>query len=108
MVDKIKCNLRSIRKMRSLTQVELSEITGISQRMIAHYENQDCQIPANNIIKLANALKVSTDEILGTKKISENMTYEESKIWKKVKKIINFSERDQQVVLQLISSLSTK
>ena len=94
--------------MRSLTQVELSEITCISQRMIAHYENKDCQIPANNIIKLANALKVSTDEILGTKKISETMTPEESKIWKKVKKIVDFSERDQQVVLQLISSMSSK
>ena len=51
-------NLKRLRKKRGLSQYDLADLTGISRRMIGHYENHAAKLTLTNIDKIANALKV--------------------------------------------------
>lgn len=57
--------LAKLRKEAGYTQVELAEILGISQRMVAYYENTDDHPLAKYLRHMSAALDVSADEMLG-------------------------------------------
>jgi transcriptional regulator with XRE-family HTH domain len=57
--------LRQIRKIRGITQEELSERLGIGNRQIWRYENNKTVPDVNMLTKLADALDVSADYLLG-------------------------------------------
>jgi transcriptional regulator with XRE-family HTH domain len=51
-------NLRRLRKKRGLTQYDLADLTGISRRMIGHYETHAVEPPIDKLESIAAALKV--------------------------------------------------
>lgn len=61
-------NLRTLRKARNLTQSELGKLCGLneksSERMIQKWEYKESMPNAYNLKLLADALKVSADELL--------------------------------------------
>ena len=57
--------LAELRKAAGLTQVELAEAIGSSQRMVAYYESTDDYPIARLLRHLSRALGVTTDELLG-------------------------------------------
>src|SRR5208283_720066 len=59
--------MQAIRKARGLTQVQLAEAAGTTQRAISYYETEAGFPPSPAVIDLARALKVTTDELLGLK-----------------------------------------
>ena len=61
-------NLVSYRKARGYSQQQLAQRSGLSQRMIAYYENQVSNPPINNVLALAKALDVSVAELVGEEK----------------------------------------
>ena len=57
--------LREVRSLRKITQEELAEMADIDRTMIGRYETTD-QLPAlDTLIRIADALGVSTDYLLG-------------------------------------------
>jgi len=57
--------LREVRLMRGITQEELAESADIARTMIGRYETTD-QLPAlETLVRIADALGVSTDYLLG-------------------------------------------
>ena len=54
-----------LRKELELTQVQLAEILGLSQQMVASYEVGRRRIPVSLLPSLARALNVQTDVLLG-------------------------------------------
>ena len=57
--------LREVRLERGITQEQLAEMADISRVMIGRYETTD-QLPAlDTLVRLADALGVSTDYLLG-------------------------------------------
>ena len=52
-------------------------------------------------------LKVSTDELLGLKNTFSERTKEENRVWKKVKKIVQLPQKDQEVIFQMIKTLTS-
>lgn len=56
--------LKSLREERGLTQVQLSNLSGISSRMIQKYESGS-RPQVDSAQKLAEALKISVSELLG-------------------------------------------
>jgi transcriptional regulator with XRE-family HTH domain len=54
-----------IRKLRGLTQVQLAERIGIERTVIANYEKDRLRIYDEMLARIAIALSVSTDELLG-------------------------------------------
>lgn len=60
--------LARLRKAASLSQNDLARETGISQRMIAHYETNNGNPPLHAFHKLTKALGVTADQLLGLEK----------------------------------------
>lgn len=58
-------NIRKLRKAQGLTQAELGEKVGASQKVIADYEAGGSRPPVERIPALARVLGVSADELLG-------------------------------------------
>ena len=60
-------NLKRIRQQRGLSQSELAESSGVSVRMIQHYEQRFRNInqaSAETVTKLADALAVDVHDLL--------------------------------------------
>lgn len=57
--------LRELRFRYGLTQNELAEIIGISQKSYSHWETQKTEPSFENLIKLADLFEVSLDYLLG-------------------------------------------
>ena len=57
--------LREVRAFRNITQEQLAELADTSRAMIGRYETTD-QLPAlDTLVRIADALGVSTDYLLG-------------------------------------------
>jgi len=70
--ETIGARVAQIRKERGMTQTELAEKIGIIQALISDYERGKLRLYDDVIIRLATALGVSTDTLLGvTDKDSE-------------------------------------
>lgn len=103
--------LLSVRKARGLTQVQLSRLTGISQRSLSYYETQDTYPPAPLVVRLAEALNVTTDELLGTRPLRKGRQEVQRDarvqwLWKRFQMVLALPERDQRAVVRLILSLT--
>ena len=101
--------LQAIRKARGLTQVQLAEAAGTTQRAISYYETEAGFPPAPAVIDLAGALRISTDELLGVKAPRVERIHDDSearRTWKRFQMVATLPERDQKAVIRLINSLA--
>jgi transcriptional regulator with XRE-family HTH domain len=102
--------LVSIRTSRELTQTQLAEMTGLTQRTISHYETGAGYPPAPTVVDLATALEVSTDELLGAKPIKSGklpqMDAETKRLWTKFQQLRTLPDKDQRAVIRMVNSLS--
>jgi transcriptional regulator with XRE-family HTH domain len=104
--------LAELRKARGITQVQLAQTLGTTQRAITYYENEADYPPVDAIIRLADALGVSADELLGmnngkaAKGRSEQDDPEVRRLWKKFRQVTRLPEKDQRAVIRLINSLA--
>ena len=100
--------LVALRQQRALTQVQLAEVAGLTQRAISYWETMPGYPAAPAIVALAKALRVSADELLGLKALPKSAAAthapEEKRLWKKLRLVAALPERDQRAVLRLIDS----
>lgn len=102
--------LVALRKARGLTQVQLAQAAGTTQRAISYYENEAGYPPAPAVVALAQALRVTTDELLGLRPGKADRLIpdpEARRLWKKFQQIATLPEKDQRAVIRLINSLAT-
>lgn len=105
--------LVQLRYERGLTQTQLAELIGSTQKNISHYETVGKLPPAVVVIKLAEALEVSTDQLLGlapqkpTKQKQPAPIHdpESRRLWKKFQQVRALADKDQRAVIRLINSL---
>jgi transcriptional regulator with XRE-family HTH domain len=100
--------LAVLRKAKGMTQKELGERLGVTRRIIVYYEVESDYPPAHLIIPLAKALNVTTDELLGVKKTDEVVDVRLSALWRKLKTVETFSDKDKNAVLQYIKVIADK
>ena len=60
-----KQNLRKLRKAKRVSQTELADYLGISQRPISHYETGRAEPSLSCLCQIADYLNVSLDDLLG-------------------------------------------
>ena len=99
--------LVEIRKAKGITQEELARKIGSTQRMIAYYEGQTTHIPANKLLSITKALRISADELIGIKKEEVTRT-EHAALWRRLKKTEQLSPNDQKAVCYYIDALLSK
>jgi transcriptional regulator with XRE-family HTH domain len=102
--------LTRLRTARGLTQTELAEKIGSSQRAISRYETVADYPPTSVVIELAHALEVSADELLGLKSLKKVQSNgrqdpETKRLWKKFQQVRALPEKDQRAVIRLLNSL---
>ncbi len=61
-------NLTEIRNQKGMTQTELAEACGIGQQMISHMEKEIRKPSYATLVKLAEALDCSVDDLIGDDK----------------------------------------
>jgi transcriptional regulator with XRE-family HTH domain len=103
--------LRQLRTARGFTQQQLGSKVGISQRMVAYYETQGGTPAAPLVAKLAKALGVSTDEIIGGKRaqiVGTPQSTVELRLWRKLRQIQTLPEDKRRLLLLLIDEFLEK
>jgi transcriptional regulator with XRE-family HTH domain len=63
--DALRSNLRCLRELRGLTQTEMGARSGIAAASISHFETGQRVPSIASLVKIADALQVSTDVLLG-------------------------------------------
>lgn len=77
--------LKSYRKAKGITQEEIAKICGVKRENVSLWENKDRTIPAKHVVKIAQYLNVSIDELIGLKSI---------KIDEKIELLANTNSRE--------------
>jgi transcriptional regulator with XRE-family HTH domain len=94
--------------------VQLAKAAQVTQRAISYYETDGGSPPGPVIAQLAQALKVSADELLGIQAAPREASGfervasdpEKQRLWKRFQRITLLPERDQKAVIRLINSLT--
>lgn len=99
--------LLGIRSAKGLTQTELAQLTKLSQRVIGLYESRVRQPNMEVVVRLAKALGVSADDLLGHKPIPTSKPIP-PKVIKRAKLIDELSPVNKKTVLDLIDTYHNK
>jgi transcriptional regulator with XRE-family HTH domain len=93
-----------LRKGRGISQVELAEKIGIVQVIISDYENDKLRPHYEMIIRIALALEITTDELLGMMKSTGGETKPDMKLIRRLKKIESLPLAQRKALLQTIDT----
>jgi len=93
-----------LRKERAITQVELAAILGIAQPNVSDYERDESKPGPEAILKMAEAFKVSADELLGRKSPAVQTPVVSRKLMRRVIEIEKLPKRDQQALIRTIDA----
>jgi transcriptional regulator with XRE-family HTH domain len=100
--------LVELRRARGLTQTQLAEAIGSSQRAISSYETVAEFPPAAVVVELARALQVTTDELFGLRPLRPANGHDDPatrRLWKKFQQVAALPEKDRRAVIRLVNSL---
>jgi transcriptional regulator with XRE-family HTH domain len=99
--------LARLRKELGLSQLDLAKKVGLIQVLISNYELDKLRPRMDIIVRLAIALEVSTDELLGlrSRRTPTQRGREEQWLWKKFRKILSLPQRDRRTVIRMINSV---
>lgn len=104
-------NLIRLRKEKGLSQLQLSELTGLTRDKIAQYETRNINPPLKNLELLASSLKVSINDLIGHNKLQKNDNIFcdlDTRTLQKFKQLLALKQLDRHVVYSLIDSLYKK
>ena len=91
-----------LRKAAGYSQRDLAPRLGISQRMVAYYEAQTDHPPAALLPRLAEALRVSADQLLGLQTIPRDHVPRSARLWRRFQELEHLPAREQRELIKLI------
>ncbi len=101
--------LVKLRKQHGITQVQLAQRIGSTQRAVSRYETIAEFPPVHVLLKIANTFKVSADDLLGLRPPKKSPIPKEDpetkRLWKKFQDVRSLPVKDQRAVIRLINSL---
>lgn len=97
--------LARLRKARGFSQTELGQTLGVSQRMMTYYEREAERPPAHLLPPLAEALRVSVDELLGMRQVKEKPGAANTRLLRKLRDIEKLPPGDRRAVLKILDGL---
>ncbi len=104
-MEQIGERIARLRKERGLTQTELAEQIGVSQNLVSSYEVGTVRLSADIAVKIAKALKVSTDELLGLKGGNGQEALPSRRILRRLARFDTLPKRKQDALLQTIDAV---
>lgn len=105
-------NLIRFRKQKGYSQADLAKVSGISNRMIGHYETSDTIPPLEKIEALAKALGVKPSQLLESNSTSSQLDTDLSGIdtrsIKKLKDILSLPPEDRNDLYRILNKMIRK
>jgi len=100
--------LGRIRREKGITQVEMAELLGISQPIVSDYERGELRLHGELIVKLAEILDCSADELLGLRE--RRATTDGGSRWlrRRLPQIELLSKREQEALRITIDAFLSK
>lgn len=105
--------LRELRKLKGITQEELAASVSLSRRMIVYYETQGGSPSPDLLVKLARALGVSCEILLGQKQPARRQSasavqLEDVRLLRRLKRLEELPLHDRKAVLRMIDALADR
>jgi transcriptional regulator with XRE-family HTH domain len=98
--------LLRLRQARGYSQRELGDRVGVSQRMMTYYEREAEHPPAYLLPRLAEALGVTVDELMGVRPVKEQAAApRNTRLWRKLRDIEKLPPGDRKAVLKFVDAL---
>lgn len=89
------------REQAGLTQTELGDRLGVSQRAVAHWERTPTALYPEQLKALADALKISTDELIGLQH-PRKKAGRKSLLQQRIEQLEELPRSKQQTILQVL------
>jgi len=100
--------LKELRERRKLSQVRLADLIGVSPRVYNRWENGDATPHWSSIVKIADFLGVSLDELAGRTEINDSIVIHNHKLHELYKKVDQLPDKDQEALIILLDSLMAR
>lgn len=97
--------LKALREERKLTQARLAELIGVNPRAYNRWERGNFVPQLDTLIKIADALNVSLDELTGRVQVAQEPTVHNPKLHALLKDVDRLPDEDQQALVILMDSL---
>lgn len=94
-----------LRRARGLTQTQLAGQLGTTQTVVSEYEANNRRIHADMLLRVAQALNVGTDELLGRKPAKSHAGELSLKLTRRLHRIEALPPARQKMVLQTLDAL---
>lgn len=93
--------MSQLRKENGLSRDELAKMIGTSGAIIGRYERDDMKPSIEIAVKIANALNISLDYLVG----NSNLIFKDKKVIQRIEDILEMPEQDRNQVFSLIDAL---
>jgi transcriptional regulator with XRE-family HTH domain len=101
----IAARLKELRESRSMSQVTLAAQLGINQSLLSRYERGELRLHGALLAKIAAALRVSADQLLGLSPIlNSGARRSNPQVVRRLDLIERLSKRDRQVLLKNVDT----
>jgi transcriptional regulator with XRE-family HTH domain len=97
--------LTQLREAAGFTQHALAQAVNVSQRMIAYYETENGNPPVALLKKLAKALKISTDQLLGLEKVTNKNRPRDNSLWRRFTQVEKLPPQARRQVTQYLDTV---
>ena len=97
--------LRQLRTARKLTQTRMAELLEVSPRVYTRWDNGDATPLFGTVVKIANILNVSLDELAGRQETDEGAAIHNPELHRLYKKVDQLSDEDQKALTIVLDSL---
>lgn len=97
--------LARLRKAAGYSQRALAAELGISQRMVAYYESQTEHPPTHLLPSLADALSLTTDQLLGREAVSPRKAPKNQQLLRRLRTVESLPAAERRQVFHLIDAL---
>ena len=97
--------LRQLRTARKLTQTRMAELLEVSPRVYTRWDNGDATPQFGTVVKIANILNVSLDELAGRKEAEDGAAIHNPELHRLYKKVDQLSDEDQKALTIVLDSL---
>ena len=100
--------LITARQARGVTQVQLAEALGTTQRMISYYEAEGGNPPLDTVIAIAKILHTTTDQLLGFAKLDDPTvrSVDDRRYWRRFQQLMGLPEKDQRAVFRTLDTMT--
>lgn len=97
--------LRHLRTARKITQTRAAELLAVSPRVYTRWENGDATPQFATVVKIADILNVSLDELAGRQDSNAEARIHNPELHRLYQKVDHLSDEDQKALVIVLDSL---